>query len=478
MTTQETSSTRAGVELTGLETIAETERKGRPSGLFWPWFAANVSVFGIAYGAYVLGFGISFWQALIVGVIGIVVSFLLVGVVALAGKRGSAPTMVLSRTMFGVHGARVVAVLSWILTVGWETVLCTNAVFAVSATADWFSKGAGDGVALRIVSLLIVAAIIVTLGIFGFTWIMRAQLLITIVTGVITIVFLITVLPHIDLAKVGALGAGSLAAVIGALVFMMTGFGLGWVNAGADYSRYLPRNASGRGVVGWTTFGAAVAPVVLLLFGLLLAGSSKTLNAAIGAYSLGPLVGLTQPWFIIPFAIVVVLGLIAGAVMDVYSSGLALLTAGLRVPRPVAAGIDGVIMTLLSIYVIFFGGDFFGQFQGFLITLGVPIAVWCGIFVADVILRKRDVDDRALHDARGRYGAVNWLSMALLVVGTIIGWGLVTNTYAAWLGWQGYLLFGLKAGWGGANLGVLVALVIGFVGYLIGGRGAVRRQEA
>ncbi len=32
--------------------------------------------------------------------------------------------------------------------------------------------------------------------------------------------------------------------------------------------------------------------------------------------------------------------------------------------------------------------------------------------------------------------------------------------------------------WGGANLGVLFALVIGFVGTLIGGRGSVRRQEA
>jgi purine-cytosine permease-like protein len=473
-----TTRTQNGIEVIGLETIAESERKGRPAGLFWPWFAANVSVFAIAYGAYLLGFGISFWQAVIVGVIGIVISFLLVGVVALAGKRGSAPTMVLSRTMFGVHGARVVSILSWILTVGWESVLCTSAVFAVSATADSFSKGAGDSVALRIVALLVVAAVIVTLGIFGFTWIMRAQLVITIVTGVITVIFLITVLPHIDFAKVGALEAGSAAAVIGGLVFMMTGFGLGWVNAGADYSRYLPRTASSRGVVGWTTFGAAVAPVVLLVFGLLLAGSSKTLNEAIGAYSLGPLVGLTQPWFVIPFAIVVVLGLIAGAVMDVYSSGLSLLSAGLRIPRPVAAGVDGVIMTLLSLYVIFFGGDFFGQFQGFLITLGVPIAVWCGVFVADVILRRKDIDDKALHDARGRYGAVNWLSIGLLVGGTVIGWGLVTNSYAAWLGWQGYLLFGLKADWGGANLGVLVALVIGFVGYLIGGRGAVRRQES
>jgi nucleobase:cation symporter-1, NCS1 family len=64
-----------------------------------------------------------------------------------------------------------------------------------------------------------------------------------------------------------------------------------------------------------------------------------------------------------------------------------------------------------------------------------------------------------------------------VVVGTAIGWGLVTNGYAAWLGWQGYLLFGLRESWGGANLGVLVALVIGFVGYLALQSGAVRRQE-
>ena len=56
-----------------------------------------------------------------------------------------------------------------------------------------------------------------------------------------------------------ALPAGSLQAFIGALVFVMTGFGLGWVNAAADYSRYLPRSASSRGVVGWTAFGGSLA---------------------------------------------------------------------------------------------------------------------------------------------------------------------------------------------------------------------------
>lgn len=480
-TTTAPPSPASGIERAGIDVIQESERHGRPSSLFWPWFAANVSVFGIAYGAALLGFGISFWQAALVGVVGILVSFFFVGVIALAGKRGSAPTMVLSRAMFGVHGSRVVAVLSWVLTVGWETVLCVNAVYAVSGTVDALAgpkSTAGDGPAVQLPALIVIAAVIVALGIFGFRWIMRAQLVITIVTGVATAVFLVSVLPHIDLAKVAAAPDGSLQAVIGGLVFMMTGFGLGWVNAAADYSRYLPRSASGRGVVAWTTVAASIAPIVLLLFGLLLAASSKSLSDAIGSYSLGALVGLTWGWFTIPFAIVVVLGLIAGAVMDIYSSGLAVLSAGLRVPRPVAAGIDGVVMTVLSIVVLFSSqASFFADFTGFLVLLGVPIAAWCGVFLADVLLRRRDLAEAELFRASGRYGAVNPLSLGLLVGGTVVGLGLVTSS-VPWLGWEGYLLFGLRADWGGANLGVLVALVIGFVGYLAFGGRWVRRQEA
>ena len=45
-----------------------------------------------------------FWQALIVSLAGIIVSFLLCGFIAVAGKRGSAPTMVLSRAAFGHTG--------------------------------------------------------------------------------------------------------------------------------------------------------------------------------------------------------------------------------------------------------------------------------------------------------------------------------------------------------------------------------------
>ncbi|TFV82817.1 cytosine permease [Blastococcus sp. CT_GayMR16] len=471
---------RVAVETNGINVITEAERKGTPRQLFWPWFGANVSVFGLAYGSFLLGFGISFWQAVVAGVVGIVVSFLLCGLVAIAGKRGSAPTLVLSRAAFGVNGNRVPSVLSWVLTVGWETALVSLATLATSAV--FTQLGWSGGTATKLVALLVVAALVVAGGVLGFDLIIRMQAVITVVTGVLTVVYIVLVAPEIDWSAVSSLPSGSTAAFIGAFVLAMTGYGFGWVNAAADYSRYLPRQASTRGVVGWTTFGGALAPVLLLITGLLLAGSDEDLSAAIGADPIGALGSILPTWFLVPFIVVVVLGLIGGALLDIYSSGLSLLAAGVRVPRPVAAMIDGVLMVIGTVAVVFFADDFIGPFQGFLITLGVPIATWCGIMLADIALRRRDYAEPELFDPRGRYGSVQPVPLALLAIGTVLGWGLVTNTFAEWLDWQGYLLeaFGLggkDGAWAFANLGVLVAFLVGLLGTLALRRSAVRAQE-
>ncbi|GAB3087769.1 purine-cytosine permease family protein [Isoptericola nanjingensis] len=469
------------VETNALNTIDESERHGRPRDLFWPWFAANVSVLGLGYGAYLLAFGVSFWQAVAVGAVGIVASFLACGFISLAGRRGSAPTMVLSRAAFGVDGNRLPSLLSWILTVGWETVLVALATLATATVLG--TLGWGGGTVTQVVTLAVVALVVVAAGIFGFQLVMKLQQVITVLTAVLTVVYVVLVAGHVDWATVAAIPAGQAPQVIGGLVFMMTGFGLGWVNMAADYSRYLPRTASGAGVVGWTTFGASLPPVLLLVAGMLLAGSDPALADAIGADPIGALAVLLPEWFLIPFMVVALAGLIGGAALDIYSSGLALLSLGLPAPRWVAAAIDGVLMVLGATYVVFVADDFFGPFQGFLITLGVPIAAWCGVLLADIALRRKDYADDELADRRGRYGSVRWSAVLLVVAGTAIGWGLVTNTYAGWLSWQGYLLGPLGLGgrdgqWAGANLGVLVALALGLLGTFVLSARAVRRQES
>src|SRR5947199_8158301 len=168
------------IEANGINVIAESERKGHPRDLFWPWFAANVSVLGLSYGSFVLGFGISFWQAVIVGVVGIVLSFLACGFIAVAGKRGSAPTMVLGRAAFGVRGNKLPTLVSWVLTVGWETVLV---ILATLATATVFQRlGWGGGTGVKVGALLVVVALTIFGAVMGFDLIMRMQTWITIVT--------------------------------------------------------------------------------------------------------------------------------------------------------------------------------------------------------------------------------------------------------------------------------------------------------
>jgi len=472
------------IEENGINVITEDERKGEPRSLFWPWFGANVSILALPYGAFILSDGISFLQALIVSVIGILVSFLLCGIISLAGKRSSAPTMILSRAAYGVRGSRLPAGISWLLCVGWETFLSAIAVLATSAVFTKLGWGGGDGV--KVISMLVIAALIIGGGVLGFNLIMRMQTVITLVTAVLTITFVALTIKDIHWHTVSHLHSGSPQAMIGALVFVMTGFGLGWVNVAADYSRYLPRSSSSRGVIWWTTLGGSIAPLLLVAFGLLLAGSSATLtNAMFQTNPIGPLATATHlpTWFLVPFIIVAVLGLVGGAVLDIYSSGLALLSAGLRIPRFAAAGIDGVVMLLGTIYIVFAKQNFLGQFEGFLITVGVLIAAWCGVFLGDLALRRKNYDEGDLFTSAGRYGGLRPIPIAITVLSSVLGFGLVTNTLASWLTWQGYLLgplgLGGKTGkWEYANLGVLVALVLSFVLTILFTRADVVREEA
>jgi len=466
------------VERNGINVIGSSERRGRPSSLFWPWCASQIGVLAISYGSFLLGFGVSFWQATLAGVAGIVLSFLLVGFVSLAGQRGSAPTMVLSRAAFGVRGNVLPTAVSWLLLVGWETVLVA---LATLATATVFTAlGWTAGTATKVIAFCVVAVAIVAAGMLGFDVIMKVQRWLTVLLAVMTVGYVALTVDKISWSTVSGLPGGSATAVLGALVLAATSLGLGWVNSAADYSRYLPRSVSGRAVVGWTTFGASIAPVLLVCYGVLLAGSSKGLSGKIATDPIGALTTILPTWYLVPFALVAVVGLVAGAILDIYSSGLALLTLGLRVQRWKAAGIDGVVMILGTIYLVWIAANFLGPFQAFLITLGVPIAAWCGYFLGDLLLRRRDYAAADLYDPRGRYGAGNPIAVAALVVGTVLGWGLVTST-ARGFGWQGYLLGpvglgGRTGSWAYANLGVLAALVVGVVAALLSA-GRIRGQE-
>jgi purine-cytosine permease-like protein len=473
------------IETNGINPIPDSERHGRPVDLFWVWCAANISILGITYGAFLVTFyGLNLPQALLAGTVGAVVSFLLVGFVGLAGKLGGAPTLVLSRAPFGVVGNAIPTLISYISLVGWETILVALATLAADTLLGRLGVETGTGTLA--VSFVVIAAVTIAIGLLGHATIVRIQTWFTWAFAALTVVFMILQLPEIDWDKVTSLPSGTLSGFVGGMSVVMAGLGIGWVNAGADYSRYLPRASSSRSVVGWTAFGASVAPVVLISFGVLLAANNADL-----ASSANPIGDLAEPlptWFLVPYLLVAVGGLIGGAVLDIYSSGLNLLTLGVRLERYKSVAIDGVLMVIGCVYILFRATDFVGPFTGFLVTLGVLLAAWAAIFLTDVWLIRRRVgyDERDLYDPGGRYGAFNPAGIGAFLVAAFIGLGLVTSTSPVF-SWVGYLLRfvgGRDGTLGGSSIGLFVGFLVAGVLYAVlsplaarsrGGVGSTRR---
>ncbi|MGW0809137.1 purine-cytosine permease family protein [Nonomuraea sp. NPDC002799] len=446
------------VEQNGINAIPESERHGRPGDLFWPWAGSNLSLFGVAFGVYIVGLGLGVIPAIITGAVGYALSFLLVGLVAIAGARSGVPTMTLGRAPFGYLGNKLPTVFSYISNVGWEIVLVTLSAQSGAEILTRLAPGVPRTTATA-VCFAVAALAVIVIGMFGHAMIMVVQRYLTYVFVVLTVVYLVLMAPRLGVSLETSAGPGRW---LGGVIFAMTLLGLGWVNCGADYSRYLPAGSRPRSVALWTTLGGALPPMVLLVFGVLLAGGDPELAEAAGGDPVAALAGALPTWFLLPYLLTAIGGFLAGAIMDIYSSGLSMLALGVPVRRHLAVLIDGVLMLLGGYYLLFVSTSFLGTFQAFLAIAGVVMAAWVAIFLVDMWLLRaggRAYDERLL---RPGAPAFNWAGVVSLTVASVIGLGLIVSADEHIAQVVGFLMSEeLKAStFGAANIGVVVALVL------------------
>ncbi|RSN01936.1 thiamine permease [Nonomuraea sp. WAC 01424] len=453
------------VERNGINAVPESERHGRPSGLFWPWAGANLSLFGVAFGVYVVGLGLGVVPAIVTGTLGYALSFLLVGLVAVAGSRSGVPTMTLGRAPFGYQGNKLPAVLSYVSNVGWEIVLVTLSAQSGAAVLRRVAPGI-PGTTATAACFAVSALVVIAVGVYGHAMIMAVQRYLTYAFVVLTVVYVILMAPKLGGALETTAGPGGW---VGGVILAMTLLGLGWVNCGADYSRYLPAASRPRSVALWTMLGGALPPMVLLVFGVLLAGGDPKLGEAAGGDPVGALAAALPTWFLLPYLLTVIGGFLAGAIMDIYSSGLSMLALGVPVRRHYAVLIDGALMVLGGYYLLFVSDNFFGTFQAFLAIIGVVMAAWVAIFLVDM-WRLRD-GGRAYDERLLRPGApaVNWAGLVSLVVASVTGIGLITSADEHIAAVVGFLMSDELRGstFGAANIGVVIALVLAGLLYFV-----------
>ena len=449
------------VEMHGIDAIDSQERHGNPFELFWVWFSSNISILGVIYGAsYLTGNGLNLWQSLVIGLVATAVSFVFVGLLSIPGVWGGAPMLTLSRAVFGTRGNFGPTLVSWISLVGWETILViasTEAmlellqVLQIQTNPFW-----------TVVCILALSAAVVACGYVGhatLVWLQRAA---TWVFGILTIVIIAFIIPQTNWHKLLIQpGASWNTGVITSIVIVMAATGIGWINAGADYARYLPHKSSGRAITFWTVLGGTLPLYLLMIVGVLLASfKADTLTAS---DSFAPLREALPGWLAIPYLLTAIGGLLAGAALDIYSSGLNLLALGIRVKRQYAVLIDGVLMIIGSLYVLLIRNDFQGALTSFLLLLADGLTVWAAIFLIDMIWR-RSYDTKSLYisNRTGAYyytGGFNLSACIAWIVGVVVGLLFTTSSF-----FSGPLAKGIFAS---TSLGYLLGAAVSIVLYLV-----------
>jgi purine-cytosine permease-like protein len=135
----------------------------------------------------------------------------------------------------------------------------------------------------------------------------------------------------------------------------------------------------------------------------------------------------------VPYLLTAIGGLVAGADLNLYSSGLNLLTLGLKLERYKAVLIDGTLMIIGAIYVMLIAQNFLGAFESFLQLLADGLTAWGAVFLVNMILwRGYDAASLADNSARSRYFYWNGLHpIAILswLAGILVGLAFTVSPF-------------------------------------------------
>ncbi|MFE5538669.1 cytosine permease [Streptomyces sp. NPDC056492] len=415
-------SAETSVETRGLEPVPDGERTGRVRELVPTWVAANISVLLLTMGAGLVIFNkLNIWQVLVVAVAAPVVSYGLVGLISIAGKRGGAPGMALSRAVFGQRGNLFPGALIWVARWGWETINAVSGAFAMLTVLDLLF-GVEKNTALIVVTLVLFVGCTFLVSGLGISALRVCSTWSTYLFGAFSVLVLGYLVVESDWSAVFDKPAGSTAMMIAGIGTIAAG-GISWVPSGPDFTRYLPRTASAKGMVGATIGGAAVVVIPMVLMGAVMAVGTPDLATAQDPVSF--IGNLLPAWIAVPYLLIALLGMLLINSMSMYSAGFTAQTLGIKVPRAAAVSVNAVISLVFGFLLMVVATSFFGSFISFLTLLAVAFSAWIGVFGVDM-LRRTSYDGAALLDttrtsAYWYRGGFAWQAMTAWGTALVVG---------------------------------------------------------
>jgi len=438
------------IETHGADYVPESERYGSPRSLFSVWAGSNIIYLYFVLGSLLIILGLNLWQAVLVIVAGNLL-WAGVGYLAISGPASGSPSEVINRAFFGVNGNRVIQIaIGWVIGVLYEAInLSVGALAGVALVTHFFGSAP---VLLQGAIVVGLALVTFTISVYGhativklapwFTWVLLAAL-------AILAYFVVT---HANFGFVpdgGVLSGPALWAVAATGFGLIASAPLSW-SVGADYSRYLPTQASSRATAFWTGFGGFLPATGIAVLGALAATAVDMSNPETAMAKIVP------PWFYVVFLLVIIIGSISNNALTAYSAGLALLATGIPWRRSVTVIFDAIVAIGVTLYALFIS-NFLDTLSGLLEVSLAVLAPGMAIYAVDTFLRRNQYDGPSLQNTSrsSRYwftGGFNLGGCGALLLGTAAA-SLCLNTT--------FYVGPITQALGGADISVFAGAIVG-----------------
>ena len=404
------------LERHGIAHIPTSRRYGSPRNQFTVRFAPVIYLAGIYLGASGGPLGLGFYGSVTAIVLANILGSIITGLCAVMGPRLGMPQLPMGRACFGYFGNFLPAFLSLLVFIGYYSV---GTVLGAKSLADLLNAPYAP-------TVVVVAALSILIGIFGYKILHTMGKVITNVSIVVLTVVSIVLIFH------GG-GPGTQATATGAdywlawsvLFTAVFGYTASWAPYASDYSRYLPEDTKPSSVFGAATLGLFASTTWMMCLGA-------------GLITLMPdgdvidTFGIALPGWL-RYVVLLTLGLsaIPHNSVNLYSGAMATLTCDVKLPQWVTVAIAGVVGLVIALV---FGGDQFqSNFLLFLHVVSYYITPWVAVMLIDYyFVQKAGRNTLAFENfytPTGAFGRFNVAGLTALVVGVVVSVPFMANDF-------------------------------------------------
>jgi nucleobase:cation symporter-1, NCS1 family len=327
------------IEVHSIDWVPDPERHGKVWQQTMLWFLGNFQYFTIPIGFVGPSLGLSLGWSILAGTLGIGFGTLFMAFHATQGPVFGLPQMIQTRAQLGYRGV-VVALFA---------VLFTYLAFNV-ADQVLMSTGLHDAFGWNASLVAVVTAVLAALlAVFGYDWVHRIfRFLLVISLPCYAIISIAILLGHAG--GTTPHHAGFVFAAFMAQFSVAAAYNITYAPYVSDYSRYMPRKTSARGIIAAVFFGASGSAVWLIALGAWLATRLGATDGLVGLQAVGdnvaaPLGSIT--------AVFSATALMATMGMNAYGAMLTVLT-GIDSFRKVKTSRTWRVVTIIALAALWY----------------------------------------------------------------------------------------------------------------------------